>query len=91
MSTALVKLIANWATTAERVALRTVSEIVGITAAAQPVANTISALKLAAKEASPTSMTRHRPRLPASEKKALNMIPASVSTDTVCTSRFFCS
>jgi hypothetical protein len=36
-------------------------------------------------------VTSHRPRLPASEKKALNMIPVSVSADTVCPSRFFYS
>ena len=65
--------------------------MVGITAAPQPGANTISALKLTAKEASPTSATSHRPRLPAREKKALNMIPVSVSADTVCPSQFFCS
>ncbi len=51
----------------------------------------MSALKLAAKETSPASMTSHQPRLWATEKKSLNIFRLSVSAGTVFPIRFFCS
>jgi hypothetical protein len=82
------RLIANCATTAARTAMRAVSEMVEMTASTRPVAKTMSVLKLAAKETSPTSTTRHQPRF-RREEKTLNIIAVVHIAGTVSLDRFF--
>src|SRR5665647_1444982 len=84
-----VRLIANWAMTAARTAVSAVSEMVGMTAAAQTGAKTISAPKTSAKETSPTSRTSDEAPLTLSEKNILNIITLSVSACGLFPARLF--
>src|ERR1039458_5961122 len=78
-----VRLIANWAMTAARTAVSAVSEMVGMTAAAQTGAKTISAPKTSAKEVSPTSRTSDEAPLTLSEKNILNIIAVRLKTEQI--------
>src|SRR5215472_2910430 len=76
-----VKLMARAARSMATTALRTVSDVAGMSRAVQPAAKKVSAPKIVANDANPMRATPHPPRLSTDEGKIPNMIPASVIGD----------
>jgi hypothetical protein len=71
------------------IAATAVMDKVGMTVAIQPLAKAVSALKLPAKEASPTSKTSQEARLSVREKNILNIHPLPILACILSVPGFF--